>query len=184
MKTITKIVGLSAVGVVAATLGWHALAETPMHGGPNGMGPGMMTGMAGGHGPMGGGFADPATHLASLKTELGITAQQEPAWAAYSTVLQETATSIKAQHQGMDMAAIHNMSDQDRQAFMTQMREQHTKAFTPVKAAAEKLLTALDDTQKTKAKEILPGLAEHGPGMMRHVGMSGHGPMQHGGDGR
>jgi hypothetical protein len=70
------------------------------------------------------------------------------------------------------------MSDQDRQTFMTQMREQHTQAFEPVKAAAEKLLTALDDTQKTKAREILPGLAEHGPGM------SGHGPMQHGGDGR
>lgn len=184
MKTITKIVGLGAVGVVAATLSWHALAETAMDGGPHGMGPRMMMGMGGGHGPMGGAFADPATRLASLKTELGITATQQQAWDAYAQVVQETATAMKAQHQGMDMTAIHDMSDQDRQAFMAQMREQHEEAFEPIKAAAEKLLTALDETQKTKAKEILPGLAEHGPGMMRHAGMGGHGPMQHGGDDR
>ncbi len=49
--------------------------------------------------------------------------------------------------------------------------EQHETAFLPVKAAAERLLTALDDTQKTKANEILPGLAAHGPGMMHHAGM-------------
>jgi hypothetical protein len=179
MKTITKILGVGTVAVVAGTLGWHALAETPMHGGPNGMGPGMMMGMGGGHGPIGGGFADPATNLASLKTELGITAEQEPAWAAYTKVVQETATSIKAQHQSLDRTAIHNMSEQDRQTFMTQMREQHEKAFEPVKTMAEKLLTALDDTQKTRAKAILPGLVPHGPAMMQHAGMGGHGTGDH-----
>jgi hypothetical protein len=59
------------------------------------------------------------------------------------------------------------MSDQDREAFMTQMRDRHAK----VAEAAGTLLTSLDDTQKTKAKEILPGLVSHGPGMMRHGGM-------------
>lgn len=184
MRTITKILGIGAFAAVAGTLGWHALADTPMHGGPNGMGPGMMMGMGGGHGPMGGMFADPATHLAALKTELGITAQQQPAWDAYAEVVQDAAASMKAQRQSMDMTTIYNMTDQDRHAFMTQMREQHEKVFEPVKAAAEKLLTGLDDAQKSKAKEILPGLGEHGPGMMRHHAMSGHGVVQHGGDGR
>lgn len=173
MKKITKLLGLGAAAAVAGTIGWHALAlaETPMHGGPQGMGPGMMMGMGQSHGPMAGAFADPAAHLASLKTELAITAQQEPAWDAYAKVVRDAATSMKAQRQGMDMTAMHSMSDQDRQAFMTQMRDQHEKAFEPVKAVAENLLTALDDTQKTKAKEILPGLVSHGPGMMRHAGM-------------
>ena len=183
MKNITKIAGLSAAVIIAGSIGWHALAQTPMHGGPNGMGPGMMMGMHG-HGSMGGRFADPAAHLASLKTELGITAQQEAAWDAYAKVPQDTATTKKAQHEGMDMAAVHSMSDQDREAFTAQMRDQHRKAFEPVKAAAEKLLSALDDAQKAKAKEILPGFAQHGPGMMHHAGMSGHGMMLHDGETR
>ncbi len=177
MRTITKVLGLGAVVAVVGTLGWHALAETPLHGGPNGMGPGMMMGMGGPHGPMAGRFADPAAHLAALKTELGITAVQEPAWDAYAKTVQETAAAMTAQHQGMDMNALHDMSGQDRQVFMAQMHEQHAEAFESVKAAAEKLLPALDDTQKTKAKEILPGLAEPGPAMIRHA-MGGHGMMQ------
>ena len=86
---------------------------------------------------------------------------------------------MKTQRQGMDMTKMHAMSDQDRQAFMSQMRDRYDKAFTSVKAAAETLLPALDDAQKTKAKEILPGLAEHGPGMMWHA--AGDGAAMHGG---
>jgi hypothetical protein len=183
MRTITKVLGLGAVIAVVGTLGWHALAETPMHGGPSGMGPGMMLGMQGhggmmtgvqSRGPMGGGFADPAAHLASLKTELGIGPQQEPAWDAYAKVLQDTAMAMQAQHQGMDMTAMHSMSDQERQAFIAGMREQHERAFASVKAAAETLLMALDDTQKAKTQQILPGLAQPGPAMMQHAGMGGH----------
>jgi hypothetical protein len=180
MRTITKIVGLSAVAVVAGTIGWRALAEAPLAG-PHGMGPGMMMGMGAGHGEMGGHFGNPAAHLAALKTELGITAQQEAAWDAYAKTVEDTATSMRVQRQGVDMKAMHDLSDKDRQAFMAGMREQHDKAFAGIKAAAEKLQIALDDTQKVKAKEILPGLAAHGPGMMQHAGMGGHGMMGPGG---
>lgn len=173
MRKITKILGVGAAVAVAGTIGWHAMAQAPGHSGPHGMGmgPGMMMGMHRGHGPMAGGFADPAGHLASLKAELGITAPQQAAWDAYAKAVQETAAAMQARRQGMDMTAMHSMSDQDRQAFMTRMREQHEQAFQRVKAAAETLLTTLDNTQKTKAKEILPGLAAHGPGMMHHAGM-------------
>lgn len=178
MGKLTKILGLGAAVAVAGTIGWHAFAQ-PMHGGPQGAGPGMMMGMGRGHGPMAGGFADPTARLASLKTELGITTQQQPAWDAYVKVVTDTAAT---QRQGVDRTAVHAMSDQDRQAFITQKRDQHDKAFQSVKAAAEKLLTALNDTQKTKAQEILPGLAAHGPGMMRHAGMGPGTP--HGGTSR
>lgn len=174
MRTLTKTLGLGAVAAIAGTLGWHALAETPMHAGPNGMGPGMMMGMQG-RGAAHGRFADPAARLAALKTELGITPQQEAAWDAYSKALQDTSAAMEAQHQGMDMAAIHQMSDRDRQAFMSEMRDQHQQTFASVRAAAEKLLPALDETQKAKAQEILPGLAQHGPAMLQHAGMGGHG---------
>jgi hypothetical protein len=43
-----------------------------------------------------------------------------------------------------------------------------------VKAAAEKLLAALDDSQKVKAKEILPGLATPGHATMGRGSMGGH----------
>jgi hypothetical protein len=164
MKKITTILGLAAVAAVVGTIGWQALAETPMHGGPQGMG--MMMGMGGAHSRMAGAFGAPPARLASLKTELGITAQEEPAWDAYAKAVQNAAMSMKGPHDGM---AMHSMSDQDRQTFMTQMRDQHEKVFAPVKAAAEQLLGALDDAQKTKAKEILPGLVPHGFGMMRHA---------------
>jgi hypothetical protein len=51
MKKVTKILGAGAVLAVAGTLGWHALAQTPLHRGfpgmgPGGMGPGAMMGAA------------------------------------------------------------------------------------------------------------------------------------------
>lgn len=169
MRKFAKIVGLGAFAAVIGAVGWHAYAQTPMHADPHGMGPGMMIGMGHGHGPMGGQFADPASRLASLKSELGISTQQLPAWDAYAKTVQDTAAAMKAQRQVMDMTRMHAMSDQERQAFMSQMRERHDEAFATAKAAAETLLTALDDAQKTKAKESLPGLAAHGRGMMRHA---------------
>lgn len=182
MRKTTKILGLVAAVAVAGTVAWQAVAQMPMGGGHGpgmmmGMGPGMMMGMARGHGPMMGGTADPAAHLAALKTELGIAAQQQAAWDAYAKVLEETGKTMQTQRQGM--GPMHGMSDQDRQTGMPQMRDQHDRAFQAVKAAAEKLLPALDDAQKTKAKDVLPGLATHGPGMLRHAGMGMHGIGRH-----
>ena len=43
---------------------------------------------------------------------------------------------------------------------------------TGVKTAAEELLATLDDTQKAKARQTLPGLA-FGPGTQHAAGMGG-----------
>jgi hypothetical protein len=106
------------------------------------MGAGMMQRMGMGAGMMQGGPGltqlDPA-QLESLKTDLGINSAQETAWAKYSNVLREVATTMKSTREA-------------------------------AKTAADELLTALDEEQKAKAREVLPGLATPGPGMMGGMG--------------
>lgn len=128
------------------------------------MGPGM-------HGGSGLTQFDP-TRIDALKTELGITAAQEPAWSKYSKALQDAANTMKTAREGVDREAVSKMSPQDRFAFVTKAREQGQKQFETVKAAANELLATLNDTQKAKAQETLPGLA-FGPGMMRGAAMGG-----------
>jgi hypothetical protein len=177
MKTRTRIFGLAAAAALAAGAATYAVtasAQGDRSFGPpfmHGAGPHGMVGMH--RGPMAGPFAD-TTRLDAFKKELGITTAQEPAWAAYAKTLQDTAGAMKSRHQGMDMGKMHAMSEKDRQAMMAGMHEQGQKSFQAVKAAAEKLLMALDETQKTKARESLPGLRAAGPGMMGHQSM--HGP--------
>lgn len=182
MKTRTKVIGLAAAAALVAVAGAYAVTASAqdnkgfgppfMRGaGPHGMGLGMM-GMHGG--PMAGAFAD-AARLDALKKEIGITAAQEPAWTAYAKTMQDAAGAMESRHQGINMSKMHAMSDQDRQAMMSGMLDQRQKAFQTVKAAAEKLLAALDDTQKAKARETLPGLRAPGPTMMGYRGMHGQG---------
>ena len=184
MKKKTLLIGAAAI---AATLagGW-ALAQSHgpgfgppfMHGeGYGGMGPSMMHRMHGGMGPgmgrggMGPGmgfggpaaFADPA-RFDRLKTELGITAAQEPVWSKYTKAVQDAAAAMKAARKDMNPDAIGKMTPDERFAFATSMHEQRRQQFDAVRTAAGELLKTLDDGQKAKAETVLPGLAfGHGP---------------------
>jgi len=196
MKKKILVIGAIASAVVL-TGGW-ALAQPFAHGpggfgppfmqGGGGMGPGMMQHMGRGMGPgmmrhgpgmgpgmMRGGpgltFADPA-QLDTLKKDLGITTAQEPAWTKYAKTLQDAATAMKSAHESVNPEVIGKLGPQERFAFATKMREQAQKQHDAVKAAADELLTTLDDAQKTKAQQILPGLA-FGPGAMRGAFMRG-----------
>jgi hypothetical protein len=188
MKTKALLIG----GIAAVTLfagGW-ALAQAtgpgsfgpPFMGGMGhgGMGHGMMMQHMGpgmhqgkGAGMMGGGsgfaFADPA-QIETLKKDLNITAAQEPAWAKYAKTTEDAAAAMKANREGIDHNAIAELSQQDRIAFMTSMREQRLTQFEQIQTAANELLATLDDKQKIKAQETLPGLA-FGPGAMRSAGL-------------
>lgn len=135
----------------------------------HGMGPGMGPGMI--HGGLGLAFADPV-QVNTLKSELGITPAQEPAWTKYTKAVQDAASTMKTTREGIDPATVSKMTPQDRFAFATKMREQGQKQFEAVNTAANELLAALDDGQRTKAKEILPGLA-FGSGPMRGAFMGG-----------
>jgi hypothetical protein len=194
MKKKILIVG----GIASAVLlvgGW-ALAQTFPHG-PGGfgpsfmqggthggmgpgmmmqhMGPGMMKGPGMGPGMMRGGpgltFADPA-QLETLKKELSITTAQEPAWTKYARTLQDAATAMKTAREGVNPETITKLGPQERFAFATKMREQAQKQHDTVRAAANELHATLDDAQKAKAQQTLPGLA-FGPGPMRGAFMGG-----------
>jgi hypothetical protein len=147
MKTTTKILTTGAAVAILGAMGAYAFAQQGPGFGPGmmGMRHGMM--MGGGHGPMMGGFADPAEHLDVVKKEIGIKPEQQAAWDAYSKTVQETAAAMQKQRQ---------------------------EGPEKVRTAAENLLSTLDDAQKTKANEILPGVASPGPGM-RHGMMGGRG---------
>ena len=191
MKKKVLLIG----GIAAATLlagGW-ALAQSAghghggmgqggMHGMHGHMGPGMhgQMGQGGMHGQMGPGmmqrgfgqtFADPA-RIDTLKTELGITAAQEPAWTKYAKALTDAATTTQLARENVDRDTVSKMTPAERFAFVSKMREQRQAQFETVKTAADELLATLDETQKAEAREILPGLA-FGAGTMRGAGLGG-----------
>ncbi len=171
-KTIGVITSIAAVGL----LGAYAFAQQgPGAGhGRMGMGPGMMKGMGHGgmgHRPMMGQMGDPAGRLSDLKTELGIKAEQASAWDAYAKVVTTTATERREHVQNIDRDAVRDMQPADRQKHFSAMQTQREAAQAKVKAAAEALLATLDEPQKAKARETLPGLAAAGSG--RRFGMMG-----------
>ena len=135
------------------------------HGMVKGTGPGMM------HGMSGSGF-DPA-QIAALKTELGITPAQEPVWSKYAKAVQDAAAAMKTAREGVDPKTNGKMNPADRFAFVTRMRERGEEQFEAVKLAATEFLATLDDSQKAKATDILPGLDGFGAATMRGAHMGG-----------
>jgi hypothetical protein len=197
MKKKGLVIGAMATAAVLAA-GW-ALAQPAGFGpggmGPGGMGPGGPGGMRGMHGMMGPGMHgqmgpgmrgqmgpgamhggpgiafDPA-RLDTLKTELGIKPAQEQAWTKYTKAVQDATTTMKTTRESVNPDAISKLGPQERFAFATKMREQAQKLHETVIAAANELLATLDDAQKAKAQQTLPGLA-FGPGPMHAAGLRG-----------
>ena len=196
-----KAVVIGGIAVTAALAGGWALAQTVSPGpsgfgprfthGKDGMGSGMMEhmgkgmghGMMKGHGMVkgtgpdmmdgrrGSGF-DPA-QTAAIKTKFGITPAQEPVWSKYAKAVEDAAAAVKTAREGFDPETIGKMNPADRFAFVTRLRERGEEQFEAVKLAATELLATLNDSQKAKATDILPGLAAFGPAMMRGADMGG-----------
>jgi hypothetical protein len=173
--------------VVAAIAGTSAYAVAhPRHGFgrgagdcEGGMGRGMGMGPGGGPGMMGGprgpgmGWQSPDARLAAAKAEIGIKPEQTAAWDAYAKLVTDTAAEMRRNREQIDRDALRAMKPEDRQTHRDAMMKQRDEAFAKVKAAAEKLAAELDDTQKAKARENLPGLAENGFGAGPRHGMAG-----------
>jgi hypothetical protein len=172
MKKKVLIIGAAMATTVLAG-GW-ALAQMPGHG-PGSMGSEGMQGMHGQMGPgmrgqMGAGMQggsgftqlDPA-RIDTLKSELGITTAQEPAWTKYAKAVQDAATTMNTTREGINPDAVSKMTPQDRFAFVSKMREQGQKQSETVTTAANELLATLDAAQKAKARDILPGVGSFGP---------------------
>lgn len=133
---MTRLVTQTALAAIAlafplAPISAVSAADAPMMGNPSG--------------PRIGQYADPAP-IAALKGQLAIKPAQEAAWGDYAKVLQDTAITLRASR-----GQVRSLSAEEQQA-----RQQ--KAFDAVKAAADKLLPALDAGQQTTAKQVLPGL--------------------------
>lgn len=216
-KLIAGGAAIAAVGILAGVAiaqhgpgGGHGRMGGMGHGmmmgeghGQMGMGRGMMMGQGQGHGQghgggqmgrgpgrMGGmgGMADPASHLATLKTEIGIKSEQQADWDAYAKVVTEAAKDGETRRTKVDRDAVAKMTQTEREAFRKSMQDQAQRQRDGVKAAAETLLAKLDDAQKAKARDRLPGLVAHGPGSgggrhgMMGGGMGGGRGMGHHGN--
>jgi LTXXQ motif family protein len=119
--------------------------------------------MGGGPGMMGGSW-NTGSYLDSLKTQLGITENQEPAWKDYADTVSGVGEQMQGLHQSM-FEAMGTASWQESRDMMNQMFQARQQAFDTVHAAADKLMPALDPAQRGKAQRSLPGLA-YGRGMM------------------
>ncbi len=158
------------LGLAGAVLAGTAVAQP--------MGPGMRGGAGGGPG-FGRGMNDPASYLAGLRTELGITPAQEPAWNDYARTVQDMATQMRAMHAAV-FEKMQTATWPERQDMMNGMFASRTESHRMVEDAAKKLLPALTPEQQTKAATSLPGLIGPGPGMGRGQG-GGMGPGMGGG---
>ena len=193
MKTKRTIIAWAIAAAAAAASGlslahpggWgygHGMGQGMGPGMGYGMGPGMGYGMGRGMGPgmgpgmgwgMGGGFAGSETavaeRLASLKSELKITAAQEAAWTALEKQAKEQFTSTQAIHRQMQEQMHGPQAAEKSAADFAALRE---SMFALQKSNAEARTAALKDLyavltteQKTAADRLFggPGFAR-GPG--------------------
>jgi hypothetical protein len=194
MSRTTKVLAATVAVAAVAAAGAYAFAQGydqgrmgmghggGMHGmgqggGMHGMGPGTMKGMmGGGRGGMMGNQADPAARLDAIKAELAIKPEQAADWEAYAKVVTDIAAERREHREKIDRDAVRNMDPKDREAFRDQMMKQRDESFAKVRTAAQTLLAKLDDAQKQKARNTLPGLASAGSGDgFRQGMMGGHG---------
>ena len=182
MKSNRKSNGKGALGLVAAAVltaavaggVWAANDSTGpgwghggMMGGRHGtmrrgvmMGGGMaMMGRRGGHmggmGAMAGGFTieDTEARLAETRTELGITTEQDAAWANYVGARLAQVGMMTAHRGMMQSGDARDLSDQDRASLMESGRNQ-MQALTQ---ATDELYSVLTPEQVQAADRILRG---------------------------
>ena len=162
MTTITKIVGMTALGL-------GIVASIPVFG--HGFGGGM-------HGPYGGGWG-PENHmmysgdrpcgqayganveqrLGSLKESLNLTADQQPAWDQYEQ-------AVKTMVENRPAGGPHWNDSGDADTHFAQM-EQHFTQMKAVFEARKALYDTLTDQQKETINNYMPGPYGH------HLGYNG-----------
>lgn len=153
MSTLKNTLRNGAIALaVTAGLATALVAVAHPDNGPGMMGrggPGMMT-MGGGHGPMFAGHpADAKFHqdrLGELKSQLGITAQQQPAWDAFVA-------------QAKTMQTLHQS---ESAATLPERMQQHQKVMGPMSEALTKLYEVLTPQQREVFDRSHGPLHRHG----------------------
>ncbi len=169
---------LAASLALATTAFAQNAPSTPPAGPGPGMGPGAMSQPgAGPRGPM-----DPARmqqridrHLADLKKDLQITAEQEGAWNQFATAMKPPAPPARA-----DREAMAKLTTPERIDRMRELRQQHMARADQRDAAVKTFYAALSPEQKKRFDEHAArrfGPAGRGAGMPG--GMHHHGTGMH-----
>jgi len=178
MKTSTRIIAISAAAV-ALGMGGLAFAHQGQ-GGMDCMGSGMGQGMGkhgggpGGPGGMrgAGNAADLATRLAAVKTELVITAAQEPAWQKFEGTARQQAEARQAMHSAMQarMQDPKAAAGVDHTAQCESMMKHRDSQQAEREAARQALYAVLTPEQKTIADQRLGAGPGHRMAMHKHAG--------------
>lgn len=146
----------------------HMGGGNGMHGGASGA---MHAGMGGGmHGA--GQPADAATRLAATKAELKITADQEPAWQAFETVVRQQAEARQAMRTAMKarMQAPAAAANVDHTAMRESMQKTRESAQAASEEARKALYAVLSPEQKVMADQRLGDHHGKGSGLGHGMG--------------
>lgn len=108
---------------------------------------------------------DPAAfvqkRLERLKSDLRITAEQEPQWSAFSNSVLQQMEQLKAAHQGMKERPTKAPERIDRQV---EMMKQRLASFEAIAQAAKSLYGSLDPAQQQIADQRLLNFHHHRAG--------------------
>lgn len=177
MKRIHKIIAattgaLALVAVTAVTAApYGAFGGGPgyMGGGHmgmmyGGMGAGMGPGM--GHGGMSGGGIGMMSEqgLVQLKTQLAITAQQEPAWQAFTAKAAEQWKLMQTTHEQHWQAANAATSAPAQMSLRIGYMTQHLAGMQAMNTALTDLYAVLTPEQRTLADQVLGHMGPRGQG--------------------
>lgn len=193
MKTATKTIAAVTAVVAGAFVVQAAIAGPGGHpgfGGPGMMGHGgpgmMMQGPGQGYGP-GQGFGPGMGHQGMMghmmgspmrtqttfdpawaetaKTDLGITAEQTPAWTAYVDAVKNQIETHQTLRDSMDPKTMHELSWDDHRGVMQSHWETQQELTEAVTTAKTELLAQLTPKQQSKANYLLgqQAYANHGP---------------------
>ncbi len=121
---------------------------------------GMMRGMMMGPGMMGGGMMmGPGRfvegRLAFLKTELGITAEQESVWDAFAEAMRGNAGSMQAMHERMWSGDGWPESLPERMELHEELMSERLAALRSMREALEPLYEALSPEQREVANSLM-----------------------------
>lgn len=143
-----KRTALAVAVLAAASFGMIAVSQAQM--GPGfGHGPGMGRGMGPGYfGSQGARSpaANAEARLTTLRTQLNITSEQEPAWQAYAAAVTQQAQQMQAFHDQMTQSTA---SAPERMALMPQVMQQRAAGMQVVGQALTELYAVLTPEQRT-----------------------------------
>lgn len=151
------LITLAVAGILGGSAA--ALAEPWADGCPNQGGPGMM------RGAMRGMPADPAARverrLSLLKTELKLTAEQEPLWLAFAE--KSKAEAGKGFQTMRDQAQDGTVTAPERMAKMASLLKDRATAMESVNESFKRLYDVLTPEQKKTADQFASRMGHRGP---------------------